>query len=104
MQDSEVGGLMERFNEAVRVGHCKYCGAPAETAFGGSSSVLGDHFNLVCKACFDDLSAFVRRPENAILFRPGDAVALRSAATHFADFEKRKDEYMRQRVLERKSK
>jgi hypothetical protein len=54
LQDSEVGGLMQRFNETVRVGHCKYCGAPAETAFGGSSSFLGDHFNLVCKTCFDD--------------------------------------------------
>jgi hypothetical protein len=97
--------LMQRFNEAIRVGHCKYCGAPAETAFGGSSSILGDHFNLACKTCFDDLSEFVRRPENAVLdFAPGDEVAMRKAATHLADMQKRKDEFIKQRILERKSK
>jgi hypothetical protein len=104
-QDLEVGGLMQRFNEAVRAGHCKYCGAPAETAFGASSSFLGDHFNLVCKTCFDDLTGFVCRPENAVLnFAPGDEVALLQAATHLADMQKRKDEFIKQRVLERKSK
>jgi hypothetical protein len=103
-EDLEVGGLTQRFDEAVRVGHCKYCGAPAETAFGGSSSVLGDHFNLVCKTCFDDLSEFVRRPENATLFTPGDEVAPPKMATYIADFQGRQDEFMRQRVLQRKSK
>jgi hypothetical protein len=106
LQDSEVGGLMQRFNEAVRVGQCKYCGAPAETGFGGGFSlVVGDHFNLVCMACYGDLAEFARRPENAILhFEPGDEVALRKAATQLADREKRQDEFIRQRVLERKSK
>jgi hypothetical protein len=103
-EDLEVGGLTQRFDEAVPVGHCKYCGAPAETAFGGSSSVLGDHFNLVCKTCFDDLSEFVRLPENASLFTPGDKVAPPKMATHLADFQRRQDEFMRQRVLQRKSK
>ena len=103
-QDLEVGGLMKRFNEAVRVGYCKYCGAPAETAFGGSSSFQGDHFNLVCMTCFYDLSDFVRRPENAILFTPGDEVAPPKMATHLADFQRRQDEFIKQRVLERGSK
>jgi hypothetical protein len=104
-QDFEVGGLMQRFNEAVRVGHCKYCGAPAETAFGGSSSILGDHFNLVCMACFDDLSEFARRPENAIFdFDHADEVALRNVATQFADLQKRQEKFIKKRVLERKSK
>jgi hypothetical protein len=104
MQDLEVGGLMQRFQEAVRAGHCKYCGAPAETSYGGShSSVLGDHFNLVCIACFEDLTEFVRRPENASLFRPGDDLAPPTLA-EIADFQKRQDEYMKQRVPQRKSK
>jgi hypothetical protein len=104
-QDLEIGGLIQRFDESVRVGHCKYCGAPAETGWGGSSSILGENFNLVCMACFDDLAAFARRPENAISdFTPGDEVALRRAAEHLADMEKRQDEFIRRRVLERKSK
>jgi hypothetical protein len=105
MQDSQVGGLMQRFNDAVRVGHCKYCGAPAETAFGGSSSVLGENFNLVCMTCFGDLAEFARRPENAILhFEPGDEVALHKATTQLAEMQKRQDEFIRQRILKRKSK
>src|ERR1700722_7513903 len=86
LQDSEVGSLMQRFNEAVRVGHCKYCGAPAETSFGGSHSALGDHFNLVCMVCFEDLTGFVRRPENAIPhITPGDKEALRRTTTQLAE-------------------
>ena len=105
LQDAQVGGLLQRFNEAVRVGHCKHCGAPAETAFGGSTSVRGDHFNLVCRTCFDDLSEFVRRPENAtLLLEPANEVVARNLVTYLADFEKRKDEFMRRRVSERKSK
>jgi len=104
LQDSKVGGLMQRLNEAVRAGLCKYCGVPAETIFGGSSSSLGDHFNLVCMTCFGDLTEFVRRPENASLFRAGDEAALHNVAAHLADFQKRRDEFMKQRVLERKAK
>ena len=105
MQDSEVGGLMQHFQEAVRVGHCKYCGASAEMGSGNYSSVTGEHFSLLCKACSEDFVEFVRRPENAPLdFTPGDEVAMRKAVSHLTDLEKRKDEFIRQRVLERKSK
>jgi hypothetical protein len=104
-QDSEIGGLMQRFNEAVRVGHCKYCGAPAETAFGGSSSVLGEHFNLVCRTCYDDLAEFARRPENAVPDWPfDDEAAQKRMPEQMAERERRQEEFMRQRVLERRSK
>ena len=105
MQDSEVGGMMQRFQEAVRGGRCKYCGAPAELGSGSYSSVTGDQFNLLCKECSEDYVEFVRRPENAPLdFTPGDEVAMRKAVSHITDLEKRKDEFIRQRVLQRKSK
>jgi hypothetical protein len=104
-KDVAIGGFMQRFNEAVRVGNCKYCGAPAETAFGASSSFLGDNFNLVCNTCFNDLTEFVRRPENGIFdFDHEDEVALKKVATQFADLQKRQDEFIKQRVSERKSK
>jgi hypothetical protein len=105
MQDSEIGGLMQRFNTALQVGVCKYCSAPAETSWGGSTSVLGDHFNLVCMTCFKDLTEFVRRPENANAhFEPGDEEAVRKTVTQFTDMQKRQDEFMRQQILQRKSK
>jgi len=104
MQDSQIGNFMQRFDKAVRAGSCKYCGAPAETSFGASTSVLGDHYNLVCMTCFNDLTEFVRQPENARLFRPDDEVVMRNAATHLADYQDRQVEFMRQRVLQRKSK
>jgi hypothetical protein len=105
MQDLEVGGMMQRLQEAVQTGSCKYCSAPAETSFGASTSFLGDHYNLVCMICFNDLTEFVRRPENAVLdFETGDAVALRKTAMHLADMQKRQDEFIRQRVLQRGSK
>lgn len=105
MQDAEVGSMMQRFERAVQAGYCKYCGAPAETGAGGSFSATGeDHFNLVCRVCFDDLSEFARRPENASLFTPGDEVAAPEMAAHLADFQRRQDEFIRQRVLQRKSK
>ncbi|MDR3411342.1 MAG: hypothetical protein P4L87_10445 [Formivibrio sp.] len=105
-QDSAVGGLMQRFQEAIRTGHCKYCGAPAELSWGGSfSPIFGDHFNLVCKTCFDDLTGFVRLPENDVLdVPPGDEAAMRNKVSLLPNLMKRQDEYMRQRVSERKSK
>jgi hypothetical protein len=105
-QDSVVGGFMQRFQQEVRAGHCKYCGAPAELSWGASfSPVLGDHFNLVCKTCFDDLTGFVGLPENEVLdVPPGDEAAMRKKVSHLADLLRRQDEYMKQRVLERKSK
>lgn len=104
-QDPEIGGFMERFAEAVRTGQCKYCGAPAELSYGASTSfVAGDHFNLVCKVCFEDLTEFARRPENAMPdFEPEDKVAFQKVVAQFKDRQKREDEFIKQRVLERKS-
>ena len=105
-QDLEIGALMQRADKAIRAGHCKYCGAPAETAWGGSSSITGEnfHMNLVCMACFNDLAGFARRPENANPdFTSEDENKREKILAHFADREKRQDEFIRQRVRERKS-
>jgi hypothetical protein len=105
LQDLEVGGLTQRFNETVRTGLCKYCGAPAETSWGGSSSHLGDHYNLVCMTCFNDLTEFIRRPENVLpTFTPGDEAATRKAMADLEDLQQRQDEFVKQQVLKRKSK
>jgi hypothetical protein len=106
-KDLEVGAMTQRADEAIRDGHCKYCGVPAETAWGGSSSATGEHFhmNLVCMACYNDLVEYARRPENAFPeFTFGDETARQKVLAHFADREKRQDEFIRARVLKRKSK
>ena len=109
MQDSEIGGLMQHFTEAVRAGHCKYCGAPAETGSGRFSSAIGEHFDLLCRACSEDLVEFGRRPENAIDI-PADYEAtlqdeklIKQRLQKFKDRERRQEEFMRQRVSERRS-
>ena len=67
--------------------------------------VLGDHFNLVCMTCFDDLLEFVRRPENAVLdFAAGVKAAPDKAETQLAELQRRQDEFVNERVLRRKSK
>jgi hypothetical protein len=104
MQDLQVGGFMQRFDKAVQSGSCKYCGSPAETSFGASTSFLGDHYNLVCIICFNDLTEFVRKPENARLFRPDGDIVPHNVATQLADYQNRQAEFMKQRVLQRKSK
>ena len=96
---------MERVNEAIRVGHCKYCGAPAETGSGGLSSDVCEHFDLLCMTCSEDFAEFARRPENATPnVVPGDKEALRKAAAQLADLVRQRDEFIRRRVLQRKSK
>jgi len=103
LQDAQIGGLMQRFNEAVRTGLCRYCGAPAETGSGGYSSVEHEQFNLVCMTCFADQIEFMRRPENALShFEPGDEVALRKKMAELTDLEKRKEEFIRERIAKRK--
>ena len=94
----------------MRNAKCKYCGAPSETGSGSFSSHKGEHFDLSCKACDEDLADFDQRPENAIskvpdyeaLFR--DEEFMRKRIQQHADRKQRQEEFMRRRVLERRSK
>jgi hypothetical protein len=110
MQDLEVGGLMQRFNEAMRTRHCRYCGAPAENSSGGGSSVEGDHFKLQCKACHEDLADFAGKFENAIQDVPPDyktamrdEESMKQRIRQLTDRMQQQEEFMKKRVLERRS-
>ncbi|HSY44353.1 MAG TPA: hypothetical protein VK811_10625 [Candidatus Acidoferrum sp.] len=106
MQDSEVGGLIQRLNEALRTGHCKHCDAPAETGSGGYSLVEGDRFDLLCQVCQNDLQDFDRQPENTFPnFRSAvDDAAKKQMLHEWIECQRRRDEFIKQKVLERKSK
>lgn len=97
---------------------CKYCGAPATTgrAIGfpsllevGFPSLAKKDFVLRCwerwcEQCAQDLAEFARRPEGA---RPAsapsdDVAAQERLSQQLAERERRQDEFMKQRVLERR--
>jgi len=107
MQDLEVGGLVQRLNEALRTGHCKYCDALAETGSGRSSLIDGEeHLDLLCQTCQNDLQDFDRQPENAFPdFRSAtDDAAKKRMVQEWTERQRRRDEFIKQKVLERKSK
>ena len=96
----------KQFRETVRKGKCKYCGQPAVGGSGGFIPVLGEQLFLWCEKCRLDLVEFYQRPENAL---PGDypfddKAAQERVSQQFAERERRQEEYMRQRVSERRSK
>jgi hypothetical protein len=66
---------------------------------------LGEQLFLWCERCRQDLVEFAERPENAIPEFPfDDEVAQKRASQQLADRERRQGEFMKQKVLERRSK
>jgi hypothetical protein len=97
--DLEAGGLVQRFAEAMTVGNCKYCGAPAAIGYGGFSLIEGEQFNLLCQPCQEDWAEFARRPENVVPdVVSEDEVERRRVVTQLAERQKRQDEFIQQRV------
>src|SRR5579859_6348029 len=76
----------DQFRDVVRNGKCRYCGAPAEGGSGSFSSAAGQDFELLCRACDQDLEDFARRPENTIPDVPDYGAAFRD------------EEFMRRRL------
>jgi hypothetical protein len=96
--------LFRHNDKTIREGKCKYCGAPAE---GGTMtfSILPaqeEETNLWCERCRLDLVEFASRPENEIPdFPVHDRAALRRVSQQLAERDRRKAEFMRQRISER---
>jgi hypothetical protein len=90
--------------EVIRNGKCKWCGAPAVGGSTGSSisGAMEEQSNLWCEPCGLDLVEFGSRPENEIPDFPFDDKSAQTLAPQqLADYERRKAEFMRQRVKER---
>ena len=65
---------------------------------------LGEQLELWCEQCRLDLVAFCSKPENAIPDYPfDDEAAQERVAQQLAEYERRKEEFMRQKISERKS-
>ena len=94
----------QNFQQVVRSGKCKYCGAPAIGGCGGLSipGVMEREPDLWCEQCRLDLVEFARRPENAIPDFPfDDDAAQERVSQQMAERERRQQEFMRQRINER---
>jgi len=90
--------------ELIRTGKCKYCGAPAVGGCTGMSipGVMEGQADIWCEACRLDLVEFGSRPENEIPDYPFDDEAAQALVPQqLADYERRKAEFMRQRISQR---
>jgi hypothetical protein len=99
----------KQLKEAVRNGKCEYCGEPAAGGSASFTTVNLDkpEFNFECKQCSHDLREFYKMPENnlpvvAPLFDDPEAMKQRLQQHH--ELERRKEEFIKQRIAERKSK
>jgi hypothetical protein len=95
--------------EIIRSDKCQYCGSPAKM---GSYYCVSDdgvptkeESQLECEQCLRDLMEFHRRPENARnsgSFPVGDEEALKRLSQQLSERERRKKEFMKQKVAERR--
>jgi hypothetical protein len=92
------------FDRLIRNGKCKYCGAPAAGGCGGSMPFAAQTLDLWCEACQRDLAEFGNMPENAVPEFPfDDKVAQERTWQQHIDRERRQEEFMKQRVAQRRS-
>lgn len=96
----------QHIRDVIRKGKCRFCGQPAVGGSGGFMPVLGEQFFIWCEQCRQDLVEFAQRPENALPkdFPFDDAAAQERVSQQLADRERRQEEFMKQKVLERRSK
>jgi hypothetical protein len=86
-------------------GKCDYCGAPAVAiSTCAIPGVMDEEVHGWCEQCQRDLSEFDARPENKLPddFDIDDDAAMEQMSQQFAERERRQDDFMRQRVRERR--
>jgi hypothetical protein len=98
--------------ELIRTGKCNYCGAPPDS--GSVSSGVGgpDVVHLCCEQCRKDLEGFFARPENQPEVEDDDVSSMSDdefsarmsrLSDQRKEREKRKDQFMRMKVAQRRS-
>lgn len=100
----------DRVRNVIRNGKCEYCGAPAVggSVYNEPSTIPGEwaeKTNLWCGACNRDLREFGKQPGNAVSPWPfDDEAAQERVSREWAERDRRKEEFMKQRIAERKRK
>ena len=87
---------------------CEFCGGEPVGSWvasmsRGGSSMIAEKEHFFCEPCMRDSAEFDRRPENAIPenFDGADEARLEQISRQLAERERRKQEFMRQKVRER---
>jgi hypothetical protein len=96
-----------QIRDAIRNGKCRFCGRPAAGGSGGFIPFLGEQLFLWCEECRKDLAEFSRMPENALSeddYPFDDEAAQQRLEKESAERERRQEEFMKQKVLNRRSK
>ena len=93
------------FLKPVQSAKCDYCGGrPVGGSATWTSGALDEEAHWWCEQCARDLQEFDANPENALPEDVDfeDAAVLKRLTLRMQDIEKRRDEFMRRRVAERK--
>jgi len=91
----------------VRGGKCQYCGAEPTTGtvFYGIPDITKEEVRRWCAKCAQDLTEFANQPENKVPQDfDGQEAGMERASQFFSDRKRREEEFMRQRVAERRPK
>ena len=84
---------------------CDYCGASAVSATAFTNPNGHTERQFWCMTCLQDLADFNSRPENGLTdFDVDDEIRLEQESIRLAERERRRDEFMRERVIARKQK
>jgi hypothetical protein len=104
MQCAEQGESMELPTTLLsRASKCQYCGEAAVSSSLYIDPATGEkHYEFWCKACLEDLESFNKLPENEIPdIDIEDPVVLDEAFDRLSERERRKADYMRERIVVR---
>lgn len=99
---SDEKAFVKHFADQVAKGRCKYCGEPATGGSGGPDPLSGEKLELWCERCRQDLVQFWTRSENKLPEESSNETGAEGILQFLADIEVPKQEFMRQRVWERK--
>lgn len=93
--------------QVIREGKCKYCGAPAigGSIFTSGSDPTNEEASLWCEQCRLDSVEFRSKPENKLPeeFPFDDEAAMVQLFQKSEDIKRRENEFILQRVKERRS-
>ncbi len=93
-----------QYQEALKMGKCRFCGGPAAAGCGGSIPILGNHYQFWCEECGKDLVEYSqsRRDELRPEFSATESGLQRTRAW-LAEEEQKLQDYMQSKVHARRT-
>ncbi len=102
MEESE-----RQYQEAVRTGKCRFCGAQAVAGCGGSIPLLGERYQFWCEECRKDLAAYAEtaraEAEQTMPELSVTGAGLHRIDTWLDEQDRKLTDYMQAKIRERKA-